>query len=246
MKNGKELGLDGTKSQGGYSSRIRVHESFVFPVPAELSSIDAAPLMCAGLTVFSPLVRNRVGESDVKNVVIAGIGGLGHYAVQFAKALGAHVTVFSHSADKEKDAREMGADDFVLTNKDGWQEPLAMKFDFILSTIDAAKGFTTQEFCSTLRIGGTLHTVGLPDEPIDNIKAQLFATNMCRLSGSHIGSKKEARQMLKLVVDKKVKTWAMPLPISAENCEDAVTRVYNNENVHYRIVLTEFEKAFGA
>lgn len=122
VTNGKELGLDGTKAQGGYSSRIRCHERFVFPIPEALSSVDAAPLMCAGLTVFSPLYRNRVGQDDVKTVAIAGVGGLGHYAVQFAKAMGAHVTVLSHSASKEKDVREMGADDFVLTSNKGWEE----------------------------------------------------------------------------------------------------------------------------
>jgi len=246
VTNGKELGLDGTKAQGGYSSRIRAHERFVFPIPKELSSIDAAPLMCAGLTVFSPLVRNRVGEKDVKNVAIAGIGGLGHYAVQFAKALGAHVTVLTHSPSKEADSREMGADDVIVTNKEGWEEKYAMKFDFILSTIDDSRGQTLPAFCSTLRVGGKYHTVGLPDKPLPNIMAQLFAGNMCSISGSHIGSKAEAIAMLKLVVEKKVKTWAMPMPISAESCSEAVTRVHDNRDVRYRIVLTDFEKAFGA
>ena len=246
VKNGEELGLDGTKAQGGYSSRIRAHQKFVFPIPEALSSVDAAPLMCAGLTVYSPLVRNRVGQSDVKNVAIAGIGGLGHYAVQFAKALGARVTVLSHTPSKEDDARAMGADDVIITNKEGWEADYAMKFDFILSTIDDSKGQTLSQFCSTLRVGGKYHTVGLPDEPLPDIKAQLFAGNMCSISGSHIGSKKEAIEMLKLVVDKKVKSWTMPLPISAESCEEAVTRVYNNDNVRYRIVLTDFDKAFGA
>lgn len=246
VKNGKELGLDGTKAQGGYSSRIRAHERFVFPIPESLSSVDAAPLMCAGLTVYSPLRRNKVGEAGVKNVAIAGIGGLGHYAVQFAKALGAHVTVLSHSPDKEASVKEMGADVVVITNKEGWEKGYAMRFDFILSTIDDSKGLTLPEFTSTLRVGGKYHTVGLPDKPIENIMAQLFAANMCSISGSHIGSKAEAIEMLKLVVDKKVKTWAMPLPISAENCSEAVTRVHNNKNVKYRIVLTDFDKAFGA
>lgn len=246
VTNGKELGLDGTKAQGGYSSRIRAHERFVFPIPEALSSIDAAPLMCAGLTVFSPLLRNRVGQDDVKNVAIAGIGGLGHYAVQFAKAMGANVTVLSHTASKEKDAREMGADHVIITTKKGWEKDYAMKFDFILSTIDDSRGQTLPEFTSTLRVGGKYHTVGLPDKPLDNIMAQLFAGNMCSISGSHIGSKAEAIEMLKLVVDKKVKTWAMPMPISAEACSEAVTRVHNNDNVKYRIVLTDFDKAFGA
>ncbi|CCG82253.1 Putative uncharacterized protein [Taphrina deformans PYCC 5710] len=245
VTNGKELGLDGTKSQGGYSSRIRAHQRFVFPIPDALSSVDAAPLMCAGLTVYSPLVRNRVGQEGVKNVAIAGVGGLGHYAVQFAKALGAHVTVLTHSPSKEADVREMGADDVVLTNKEGWESDYAMKFDFILSTIDDSRGQTLPAFTSTLRVGGTYHSVGLPDKEVP-VKFQMFAGNMSAISGSHIGSKAEVIEMLKLVVDKKIKSWTMPIPISPEGCSEAVTRVHDNNNVKYRIVLTSFDKAFGA
>lgn len=246
VTNGKELGLDGTTSQGGYSSRIRCHQRFAFPVPDALSSQDAAPLMCAGLTVFSPLLRNRVGQEGVKNVAIAGIGGLGHYAIQFAKAMGAHVTVLSHSPSKEADARQMGADEVVLTNKDGWEEAHAMKFDFILSTIDDSKGQTLPAFTSTLRIGGTYHSVGLPDGDVP-VKFQMFTSNMSSISSSHIGSKKEALEMFKLVIEKKVKSWTIPLPISAETCSQAVTSVHDNKLVGgYRYVLTDFDKAFGA
>ncbi|ORY81039.1 NADP-dependent alcohol dehydrogenase C [Protomyces lactucae-debilis] len=245
VKNGKALGLDGSKAQGGYSNRIRAHEQFVFPIPAGLDSAEAAPLMCAGLTVFSPLVRAGAGKENCKKVAIAGVGGLGHYAVQFAKAMGAEVTVFTHSASKKDDIEKMGADKVVVTANEGWEKEHAMKFDFMLSTIDAAKGVLLQQFCSCLRIGGEFHSVGLPDDPLDDIKAQLFAANACKLTGSHIGSKKEMLQMLKLVEEKKIKSWIMKLPISAEACKEAVERVYNNDNVRYRLVLTDFEKAFG-
>jgi alcohol dehydrogenase (NADP+) len=98
---------DGVLAQGGYSSAIRVDKQFVFPIPDALESEKVGPLFCAGATVYSPLVRNDVGPG--KRVGIVGIGGLGHLAVQFAKALGAHVTVFSHSISKATDAIRLGA-----------------------------------------------------------------------------------------------------------------------------------------
>ncbi|KAF8639289.1 hypothetical protein AX17_001600 [Amanita inopinata Kibby_2008] len=104
---------NGDVAQGGYSTAIRAHERFVFPLPKELSMEEVAPMLCAGMTVYSPLVRNGAGPGKVVGVV--GIGGLGHYALQFARALGAErVVAFSHSPDKKDDVMEMGATDYVL------------------------------------------------------------------------------------------------------------------------------------
>lgn len=107
-------------TQGGYSTAIRAPEQFVFHVPENLPLEDAAPMACGGLTVFSPLVRH--GTKKGSKVGVAGLGGLGHFAVMFAKALGAEVVVFSHQEDKRADAMKMGADDFVNTGNDGWQD----------------------------------------------------------------------------------------------------------------------------
>ncbi|KAG9080343.1 NADP-dependent alcohol dehydrogenase [Ceratobasidium sp. UAMH 11750] len=104
---------DGTLSQGGYSTAIRANHMFVFPIPKELKSEHAASMMCGGLTMYSPLVNNGCGPG--KKVGIIGLGGLGHYGVLFAKALGAEVYVFSHSARKEQDAKKLGADHFVIS-----------------------------------------------------------------------------------------------------------------------------------
>lgn len=105
---------DGVVSQGGYATAIRAHQQFVFPIPEALESRHAASMLCAGLTVFSPLKTNGCGPG--KKVGIIGIGGLGHYAVLFAKALGAEVYAFTHSPNKMEDAKKLGADHVVDTN----------------------------------------------------------------------------------------------------------------------------------
>lgn len=128
---------DGVVAQGGYSTMIRVDKQFVFPIPDALESDKVGPLFCAGATVYSPLVRNGTGPG--KHVGIVGIGGLGHLAVQFAKALGAEVTVFSHSPSKAVDAVRLGADKFVSTADKDFAEKYQDTFDFILSTADANK-----------------------------------------------------------------------------------------------------------
>lgn len=109
---------DGIKTMGGYSTAITANTRFVFPIPDEIESKDVCSMFCAGLTVYSPLVRNGItlAEGKGKKVGVVGLGGLGHYAVLFAKALGAEVYVFSHSNSKEEDARKMGADHFVVTS----------------------------------------------------------------------------------------------------------------------------------
>lgn len=114
---------------------VRVDHQFVFPIPEALESEKVGPLFCAGATVYSPLVRNGVGPG--KHMGIVGIGGLGHLAIQFAKALGAKVTVFSHSPSKAVDAMGLGADKFISTGDEDFAESLQDPFDFILSTADA-------------------------------------------------------------------------------------------------------------
>lgn len=112
---------DGHEAQGGYSTAIRAHHRFVFPIPESLKSEDAASMLCAGLTVYSPLVRNGCGPG--KQVAVIGLGGLGHYAVLFAAALGAEVTVISHSQKKKDDALKLGAKHFVSTGEQpDWHE----------------------------------------------------------------------------------------------------------------------------
>ncbi|KAE8443382.1 hypothetical protein EG329_001941 [Mollisiaceae sp. DMI_Dod_QoI] len=232
-------------SQGGYSSHSRVHEQFVFPVPQNLPSELVAPMMCAGLTVYSPLVRAGTGPG--KKVAIVGIGGLGHFALIWAKALGAEVTAISHSPNKKDDAISLGADHFVSSKDKNWAEPHAFEYDFVLNTADMTHQFDIAEYLSIVNINGEFHHVGLPDEPLPQFKAQIFASNGSKMGGSHIGSKKEALEMLDLaskIYEKGIKPRIETIDISEKGCAEAVQKVKSN-NVRYRVTLTGFHKAFG-
>jgi len=239
----KEEDPDETISQGGYASHIRAHEYFTFPIPDAIPSIEAAPMMCAGLTVYSPLVRLGCGPG--KKVGIVGVGGLGHFAVMWAAALGAEVYAISHSPDKKEDALKLGAKEFIVTSDEKWAEPYAYFFDFIINTADMTHEFKMADYLSTLNIGGHFHQVGLPDEPLPQMKAQDFVANMAAISASHIGCRPEALAMLKLAADKDLHPIIETIPISAEGCAEAVQRVKDND-VRYRFTLTDFDKAFGS
>lgn len=229
-------------AQGGYANRIRAHERFTFLIPKELPSIVAAPMMCAGLTTFAPLKRGNVGPGQ--KVAILGIGGLGHFGVLWAKALGAEVWALSHSPKKEGDAKKLGADHYVLTTKDKWWEDLAFTFDFILNAADMTNEFNLSDIISTLKVHGTFHNVGLPDKPLPELQAFDFAGNGARLTGSHIGNREEALEMFKLASEKKVQPMIETLQVGEEGCKEAVERVKTND-VRYRLTLTGFDKVFG-
>lgn len=128
--------------------------------------------MCAGLTVWSPLVRANTGPG--KKVAIVGMGGLGHFAVLWAAALGAETYVISHTADKKEDAMSLGAKEFILSTEEKWAEPYAYEFDFVLNAADMTNEFDISKYLSILKVGGQFHQVGLPDEALPEIKAQMF------------------------------------------------------------------------
>ncbi|KAI0388884.1 GroES-like protein [Xylariaceae sp. FL0594] len=239
----KEADPDETVSQGGYASHVRAHEYFVFPIPDAIPSHLAAPMLCAGLTTWSPLVRAGTGPG--KKVAVIGMGGLGHFAVMWASALGAEVTVISHSSEKKDDALKLGATHFVNSTEEGWQEPLAMKFDFVLCAADATNQFDLGSYMSICKVGASFHNVGLPDEPLQGIKPQMLMSNGCNISASHIGSRVECLDMLKLAAEKKLFPLVETIPISEKGCAEAVERLKKNE-VRYRFTLTDFDKVFGA
>lgn len=199
--------------------------------------------MCAGLTVWSPLVRAGTGPG--KHIAIVGMGGLGHFAVLWAAALGADVTVISHSADKKEDALKLGAKNFVLSTEKDWAKPLAFTFDFMLNAADMTQEFNMSDYLSTLKVNKTFHNVGLPDYPLPEMKAQDFMPNGTSIGASHIGSRPEMLAMLKLAAEKKLDPIVETLPLSAENCAQAVKRVKEND-IRYRFTLTDFDKVFGA
>jgi len=225
---------DGVKTQGGYSTAIRANQQFVFPIPAGVTSEDAASMLCAGLTVYSPLLRNGCGPG--KKVGIVGVGGLGHYAVLFAKAMGAEVWAFTHSKSKSEDIKKMGADHIVDIGDEGFDEPLKQTLDLIVSTRDVAEGFDLAQYLGMLWIHGSFITVGLPDNHFPSLSPFTFAPNGSKLGGSHIGSKVEVLQMLQLAADKGIKPWIEVLPM--KDVAKAVQGVKDNK-VRYRYVLTQ-------
>ncbi len=238
----KDVDPDETISQGGYSSHIRAHEYFTFPIPDEIPSHMAAPMLCAGLTVWSPLVRANIGPG--KKVAVVGLGGLGHFAVLWAHALGAEVSVISHSPSKKDDALKLGATEFITNDKKGWNEPYAFAFDFVLNTADMTHKFDISEYLSLCKVNATFHQVGLPDEPLPPIKPQAFMANGSSIGASHIGNRPECLAMLKLAAEKKIFPMVETVSISEEGCKEAVTRVQANK-IRYLFTLTDYDKAFG-
>jgi len=225
---------NGDIAHGGYSTACRVHERYVFPIPEGLKSEDAASMMCGALTIWNPLKRFHIQHGS--KVAIIGLGGLGHYAVQFAKALGAHVVVFSHQPDKKEDSLKMGADKFVLTTEKDWSKPFARHFDLVLTTVDDVAGISIPDFASMCDVEGHVHSVGLPDDKVPPIPFQALAGNGASISVSHIGSKKQALEMLQFAADHGIKTWTEVL--SMKDVGKGIQGVKDNK-VRYRYLLRQ-------
>ncbi|KAM7207306.1 NADP-dependent alcohol dehydrogenase 6 [Naviculisporaceae sp. PSN 640] len=233
---------DGSTAHGGWANYIRAHEYFVFRIPDALKSELAAPLLCAGLTTYSPLVRANIGPG--KTVAVLGIGGLGHLGLQWAKALGAETYALSHSSHKVDDAKALGAKDVILTTSDDWAKPWAFKFDMILNCADVTDKFDLKTYLSTLKVGGTFHMVGLPDKPLPELKAFDLVGNAAKITGSHLGNRQEMEAMLQLAADKGINPMVETVQLGEEGCKEVIERVQKN-NVRYRFTLTGFDKAFG-
>ncbi len=240
--NGKYPNFNNIVSQGGYASHVRIHEHFVFPIPDGIESIHAAPLMCAGLTVYSPLVRNNVGKG--KTVGIIGIGGLGHLAIMLAKALGAEVYAISRTNSKELEASKMGSNGFIATNEQNWSLNYNDKFDLLLNCASGLSGLDLNSFISTLKIHGKFISVGLPskDETFTVSPATLIR-NGSFIGSSALGNRQEALDMLKLCDENGIKPWVETVQISEDGCSQVLTRC-NNSDVKYRFTLTGYDKAF--
>lgn len=179
---------DGTPTQGAYSTEYVVRDAFVYPLPEGLDPAGAAPLMCAGVTTWSPIRRAGVGPGQAVGVV--GAGGLGHLAVRFAKALGAEVVVFTTSPDKVAAARELGADDVVLLRDDAAMAARAGSLDVVVDTASAAHDLAP--LLRTLRLDGRLVLLGLP--PRLDVDTMALLGRSLTVSGS--GGRDETREML--------------------------------------------------
>ncbi|CAM1505220.1 Fc.00g108570.m01.CDS01 [Cosmosporella sp. VM-42] len=230
----------GYTTQGGYSSHTRIDEYWVYPIPEALPSTEAAPMLCAGITVYSPL--KRLGAGPGKKVGIVGIGGLGHYGVLFAKALGAEVWAISRSRAKEADAKKMGADGFLATGEKNWTEGHKMTFDIIINTATSFDGFALSEYLSLLDVHGHWNSVGLPGGEGISVRNQDFISNGCFIGSSHLGSRREMLEMLQLAADKGIKSWVEEIPISTEGLQKAMDNL-KTSSVRYRSCMTNFDEA---
>jgi alcohol/geraniol dehydrogenase (NADP+) len=215
---------------GGYADSVRVNSKFAIPVPDVLGSDNVAPLLCAGITVYTPIRNHGVRPSS--RVGIAGIGGLGHIALQFAKAFGAEVTALSTSTDKETEARQMGAHHFVNTRDTAEMKKVAGSFDFLLSTVSADQDW--QALVNTLRPKGTLCIVGVPPSPV-SIQAFPLIAGQRAIAGSPIGSPRDLHEMLDVAARHNVKAMTEMFPMAKAN--DAIAKVKKSK-VRYRAVLT--------
>jgi len=198
-------------------------------VPATLESENVAPLLCGGITVYSPL-RNHLAR-PASRVGVIGIGGLGHMALQFAKAFGSEVTAFSTSKDKEPEARNLGADHFVNTRDTGELKKVAGCFDLILSTVSADQDF--QSFVNALRPKGTLVILGAAPSPIQISGFSLLAGQKS-VAGSPTGSPRDLHEMLDVAARHNVR--AITEKFAMKDANKAVDRVKKNQ-VRYRAVL---------
>ena len=180
-----------TVAFGGYSDRFVIDQDYGVTVPENLPLEGVAPLFCAGITLYSPIKHWKVGPGT--KVAVMGLGGLGHMGVKFAKALGAHVTVLSHSPAKESDALAMGADAFVVTNNGDVFKKHARTFDLILNTISAE--IDINRYLSLLALDGTLVVIGLPGKPYAVEVGTLLGARRS-MSGSMIGGMTELQEMI--------------------------------------------------
>jgi alcohol dehydrogenase (NADP+) len=189
--NGKDKHL-GTQTFGGYSEKVVVDEHFVLKVPANLNLAAAAPLLCAGITTWSPLKHWKVGKGS--KVAVVGLGGLGHMAIKLAKGLGAEVTLFSRTPSKTKDALELGADAVVISNDELQMKAVSGQFDLIIDTVPYVHD--VNPYITTLNVSGTLVLVGYLGglEPILNTVPMILGRKS--VAGSVIGGIAETQEML--------------------------------------------------
>ncbi|KAJ5337249.1 hypothetical protein MYU51_008497 [Penicillium brevicompactum] len=225
---------NGGKSYGGYATFNRAPSHFVIKIPDAISSADAAPMLCGGITTYSPLRQNGCGPG--KSVGIVGVGGLGHFGILFAKALGAdRVVAISRKSDKKEDALKLGADDFIATGEDkDWETKHASSLDLIISTASSSK-MPIVGYCNLLRFRGTFIQLGAPEDGALEIPAFALIVKGLKLGGSLIGSPDEIREMLALAAEKGVKPWIQERPMKDAN--QAILDM-DNGDARYRYVLT--------
>lgn len=226
--NGFERGTQ-IQTQGGYSSHIVVNEDYVLRVPESMDLQGAAPLLCAGITTYSPLKHWGVGKGHKVGVV--GLGGLGHMAVKLAKAMGAEVTVLSTSRKKEEDAKRLGAKHFIATGENGALEKAAGRFDFLIDAVSAAHDYNA--YLNTLKRDGSMILLGVPEQPTP-VHAFSLIMKRRKLGGSLIGGIKETQEMLDFCAKHNIVSDVEVIPVQKIN--EAYERMIKGD-VRYRFVI---------
>jgi uncharacterized zinc-type alcohol dehydrogenase-like protein len=226
--NGEDKILGGV-TYGGYSQSIVVDQAFVLRVPKSLDLAGTAPLLCAGITTYSPLRHWNVGKGQKVGVV--GLGGLGHMGVKFAKAFGANVVLFTTSPNKTADAVRLGADEVIISRNESEMQKHAGTFDFILDTVSAEHDLNA--YLQLLKLNGTMTLVGAPEKPTPLYSFSLIMKRR-RLSGSAIGGIRETQEMLDFCAEKGV-TADIEL-IKIQQINQAYERLLKSD-VKYRFVI---------
>ncbi len=220
----------GQMTYGGYSNRIIVDQRFVLRVPETLDLASVAPLLCAGITTYSPLRQWNVSKGDTVGVV--GLGGLGHMAVKFAHAFGAHVVLFTTSPGKTADARRLGADEVVVSKNPDEMKPHTNRFDFILNTVAAPHNLDA--YLQLLKRDGTMCLVGAPQDPHPALEVFNLIFKRRRLAGSLIGGIRETQEMLDFCAERDIVSDIELIPIQKIN--EAYERMLRSD-VKYRFVI---------
>ena len=220
---------DGTPTQGGYSKAIVVDEKFVLRIPDSIPLDKAAPLLCAGITLYSPL--RHWGAGPGKKVAVVGLGGLGHVGVKLARAMGAEVTVLSQSLKKMEDGLRLGADEYYATSDPDTFTKLAGKFDLIVNTVSA--NLNMGDYLNLLAVDGTLVELGIPEHPMA-VPAFPLAGGRRSLSGSMIGGIAETQEMLDFCAEHDVRPEIEV--ITPDYINEAYERVLASD-VRYRFVI---------
>ncbi|MGD1011547.1 MAG: NAD(P)-dependent alcohol dehydrogenase [Acidimicrobiales bacterium] len=224
-----DVDKDGRPTDGGYSTHIVVDQNFVVRIPESLDLDVAAPLLCAGITLYSPL--DHWGAGPGKRVAVVGLGGLGHIGVKIAHAMGAEVTVLSQTMSKQADAKRLGADDFYAVGDGTAFKQLKSRFDIVVSTVSKAP--LIDSYLSTLRLDGTLVNVGIPSIPL-SVRASSLTRNRRSIAGSLYGGIHQTQEMLDfcaahgLGADIEV--------VGGDQIDDAYDRVVASD-VRYRFVI---------
>ncbi len=223
------VGRDGRPTQGGYSGAIVVDENYVLRIPDSLPLEAAAPLLCAGITLYSPLRHWKAGPQT--RVAVIGLGGLGHMGVKLAHAMGAHVTVLSQSLKKMEDGLRLGADEYYATSDPTTFQKLEGSFDLILNTVSA--NLNLNDYLGLLKLDGTLVELGMPENPMA-VPAGALIFGRRRLAGSLIGGIAETQKMLDFCAEHGVQPEIEV--ITPDYINEAYERVLASD-VRYRFVI---------